>query len=245
MLIISAGMQKSGSGWFYNVINEMNIETNRKDARLIKSECGLQDLMKDSNNNIGVLYFAKLIKLWLLSLRKGTFVVKTHDPPGRAAKLLTKMGLVKIVYSYRDPRDALLSVMNHGEKMLSQGETKHPFTQLVNFDKALNTAVAWSRIWGQYAEVTGILMIKYESMMEDPTRTIKKMANYLGVDLSEDQVEKICWKFSKENPKIDNVNLHLNKAVTHRYRTEMNDEQLAKSRKALQGYLTNMGYSFD
>ena len=38
MIIVSAGMQKSGSALFYNIINDMLVEYGFKDARLIKEK---------------------------------------------------------------------------------------------------------------------------------------------------------------------------------------------------------------
>ena len=46
MIILSAGMQKSGSTYFYNVINQLLIEAGNTDARQIKVKYGLNDLMK-------------------------------------------------------------------------------------------------------------------------------------------------------------------------------------------------------
>ena len=70
MLIISSGMQKSGSAYFYNVINEILVASgNGVDARQIKHNRNLDNLMKWHNNNIGALTLPKLIKLWRISLR--------------------------------------------------------------------------------------------------------------------------------------------------------------------------------
>ena len=63
MIVISVGMQKSGSAFFYNVINELEIEAGGADARKVKKKYGLDDVMKWGNNNIGRLYFHRLVRL--------------------------------------------------------------------------------------------------------------------------------------------------------------------------------------
>ena len=80
MLILSAGMPKSGSAYLYNLINAILVETGNKDARQIKDERNLEAIMKWHNNNIGELSLKKLIRLWLISVHDGPFTVKTHQP---------------------------------------------------------------------------------------------------------------------------------------------------------------------
>lgn len=167
-------MQKSGSGYFYNVINELLVESgNGKDARQIKQTRNLDDLMKWHNNNIGALKLAKLIKLWGISVQEGAFVVKTHSRPSLSVKILNKLGMIRIVYCYRDPLDVLLSAVDHEKKSLNKGES-HPFAKLVEFDKALKKVKSWLRVWKMYAEMPKVLTVKYEEMMQDPVAVAKK-----------------------------------------------------------------------
>jgi hypothetical protein len=54
MLVLSAGMPKSGSGYFYNIINELLVASGGgKDARWVKQKRALDGLMRWHNNNIG------------------------------------------------------------------------------------------------------------------------------------------------------------------------------------------------
>ena len=138
MLIISSGMQKSGSAYFYNVINDILIASgNGIDARLIKKNRSLDDLMKWYNNLIGKLTLPKLFKLYKISVQEGTYVVTTHHGPNLAVKIMSKLGMLRIVHSSRDPRDVLLSAVDHGKKILDSGR-KRTFANIIDFDNALN-----------------------------------------------------------------------------------------------------------
>ena len=242
MLIISAGMQKSGSAYFYNITNEILAESScGKDARQIKNEKKLGWLLKWHNNNIGHFNFAKLIILWLVSIQAGTFVVKTHSSPTISAKILSKLGLIRIIYCYREPRDVLLSAIDHGQQLIESGQN-YSFANMVNFDTAIQHVRGWLYVWQSYTDMPRVLTVKYEDMMIDPTSITKKIEEFIGVSVNPEKREKILWKFSKNNPDSDQKGMHFNKAKIFRYKTEMPEEQKVKCQTSFGEYLGTMGY---
>ena len=97
-------------------------------------------------------------------------------------------------------------------------------------------------MWKTYAEMSGVLMVKYEDMMEDPIENIKKIERYLGLSVDPETREKILWKYSKDNPGGERTGMHFNKATTKRYETEMSDEQKVKCEEVLGSHLKEMNY---
>jgi len=245
MFVISSGMQKSGSGYFYNIINEILVASGMGvDARKIKHQRNLDELMKWHNNNIGQLTFLKLLKLWRISAQEGVFVVKTHSGPSLPVKILNKLGALRIVYSYRDPRDVVLSAIDHGKKIQSEGEA-HTFAQMVDFDKALENVKSWLCIWRAYAEMPGVLTVQYEEMMQDPVSMTKKIEDFLKVSVDSGKRQNILWKYSRENVEGERTGMHFNKAQTFRYKTDMTDEEKAKCKHEFSDLLLLMGYECD
>lgn len=242
MLIISAGMQKSGSAYFYNIINELIAKSRSgKDARQIKHDRKLDDLMKWHNNNIGELTLVKLIKLWRISVQDGMFVVKTHGSPTLSASILSRLGLIRVVYCFRDPRDVLLSAIDHGNQILENGDN-HTFANMVEFDKAVQNVKYWLGIWKRYAAMPGAMTVKYEEMMHDPVGVTRKMEEFLDIQLGSEMRQEILWGFSKNNSEADRRGMHFNKARTYRYRTDMTERQKARCKEEFGDYLEVMGY---
>jgi len=242
MLIISSGMQKSGSAYFYNVINEMIVASGKGvDARQLKHDRGLDDVMKWHNNNIGSLTLPKLVKLWRISVNDGTFAVKTHSGPGQSVKLLNRLGAIRIVYCYRDPRDVLLSAVDHGNQILNNSEN-HTFAKMVDFDKALKSVKSWLEIWKAYTEMPGVLTVKYEEMMQDPVSVAKKIEDFLDISIAPETRQDILWKYSKDNSEGDRKGMHFNKAKTSRYKTDMTEEQRSLCKEVFNNFLLTMGY---
>lgn len=244
MLIISAGMQKSGSAYFYNVINDLLVASGKgKDAREIKERWDLDEELKWHNNNIGELTFGKLFKLWKISLRDGSFVVKTHAGPSRAAEILGRLGMVRVVYSYRDPRDVLLSAIDHGKRILEEGE-QHTFAKMATFDDAIDSKQFrnWLRIWKDYASSPGVLSLQYEEMLENPSDVARRIEKFLRLPVDEKSREDILWKYSKDNTEGDRTGMHFNKASSARHISEMTEEQQQRCRDAFGSVLVEMGY---
>ena len=245
MIVISSGMQKSGSAYFYSVINELLAASPRgADARAVKAKHGLEDLMRDHNNNVGELSFKTLFTLWRVSRREGVMVVKTHKPPTRASRWFTRLGLTRTVYSYRDPRDAMLSAMDHGQKIRDRGD-EHSFAKLETFEDALKVAKRWVRTWEAYRQAPGVLTVRFEDMMQDPKPVAQDIIAFLGLPIDPEQRDAILWKFSKDNESGDRAGMHFNQPKVARHKAEMTDEQQAKCAKVFRKCLGPMGYEID
>lgn len=92
----------------------------------------------------------------------------------------------KFVVTSRDPRDALISFMR--------------FTGC-DFETGLASLIEWTKTCDHYnsypSEITCLL--DYGEIRDAPDNSIKKIADFLGLDLSDNVCNEIKTKFSKEN----------------------------------------------
>jgi hypothetical protein len=109
MIILSVGMPRAGSGWHYNLVHDLMKAAGSADAREIRERYGLQHILTEVNCNIGVLSARRLARVTPPALMGNTFVIKAHAGPTPASRLLQSLGLLRVMYIYRDPRDAMLS----------------------------------------------------------------------------------------------------------------------------------------
>lgn len=242
MLVISAGMQKAGSAYLYNVINDLMTASGKADARTVKSEHRLDDILRWHNNNLAQFRPAHLVKLIRISLEEGSFAVKSHSGPTPMMKLLLKLGLIKVIYVYRDPRDVLVSAIDHGKKLLAAGED-HTFAKMVEFDKALANLRKWVRIWEEYSAMRGVLHVKYEELLTKPRLIADRICSYLRLSVNASDIDQILWKYNKENEEADMTGLHFNKARIGRYKEELTLEQCQKINDSLAVQIPRMGYA--
>ena len=240
-LVISAGMQKSGTGYLYRLIDELLQAGGNPSAQQVKVDYHFEKLMQGDNQTVGRLFVWKLVRLSATARRAGAFAVKTHSGPTPGAWLFSRSGWIKIIYSYRDPRDALLSGMDHGRRIAAKGK-EHTFDEMVEFEYALRVVSRWLRIWRLYQLVPGILQVRYEDLMTDPLGQLGRIETYLGLSVSLAKKQEILWKYSKDNPQGQREGMHFNKAATQRYRQELTAEQIARLNEIFGVYLSRMGY---
>jgi hypothetical protein len=245
MLVIAAGMQKAGTAFAYNVLNGLLVATGHRDAREIKRRRRLNRVMRWNNNNIGPLTLWTLFRLWLVSLVEGPFAVKTHAPPTRALLLMRRLRLVKVVYSYRDPRDALLSAVDHGNRISGLGYD-HTFARVVDFEKAFRVVKLWIRTWKHYNHLAWTLKVRFEDLVDAPVATAKAMANFLDLPVDGQTIERVVHEHDKaRRAPADDHAQHFHKGRCYRYRNEMPEKQKERFRAELGDVLLQMGYSLD
>ncbi len=244
MIILSAGMPKSGSGYIYNVLNEMIIASGCSDARDIKQRFQLENIMRGYNNNIGRLNLNKLLKLYRVSLQAGLFCAKTHAAPHPLVRPAIEFGMMGVIYIYRDPRDVILSVIDHGRKLLGEGK-KHTFAQTADFDSAFCRLPNWFNTWSIYQELPGAINLKYEGLIQEPLKTVRNIAEFFKLRVDEQRLRDILWKYSRFNPAGERKGLHYNKGKAFRYIREMSSEQKKRFIDQYGTIIMEMGYSIE
>lgn len=241
MIVVSAGMQKSGSAYIYNIINDLLASCGHQDARLIKEKYALTPIMRWHNNNVKSLENRVLLEFFRISLKEGKFVFKTHCEPTPLLNLMLRMKLAKVVYIYRDPRDVLLSAIDHGKKLIEDGKNVS-FAQMVEFEDALSNVKSWIEVFKKYHANRRVLCIRYEQLMSEPEICIDRLSNYLNINPSKEVVQSVLYKYHKDNPEADMTGLHFNKAIVKRYETDLSDEQHTRFKSELANEIRLMGY---
>lgn len=237
MLIISAGMQKAGTAYFYNLLRLLVLKSGGADANEIKQHEGLSDVMKWANNNVGKLDAAKVLKLWWISIKHGSYVVKTHG--GYISKWLKfpiRIGGLRVLYIYRDPRDVLVSMQDHGNRIREKGDN-HTFARFDNFEKAYERVQRIVKVWSKYNEMEGVKMIRFEDLIGDPLKTLMNSCNYLNISVEERELEIIINEIGSKKS-----GLHFNRGVSGRFREVLSDKQISLFEEEMGDTIRDMGY---
>jgi hypothetical protein len=235
-------MQKSGSGWLFNMVNDSIVHSGGCNIRDLRHRFHLGWLIKQKNCQIGVPAVWKLALLYLLHLRGHRFCVKTHQAVGHTVGALPP-SVVRVVYSYRDPRDVLVSLLDHGKKIRSAGMT-HTFAALDSFEKALYHVERECRVWQKMQRVRGVVQVSYEALLGDTPGQLQRVTRAVGIDLDSRQIKAVVQNYEPEQ--LDAVGadmLHLNKAQAGRFRSILTPQQQEQARSHLLPWLSAMGYT--
>src|SRR5574338_1202544 len=190
MIVLSVGMPRAGSGWHYNLIHDLMQTTGCADARDIRVRYHLQDILTEVNCNIGVLSARRLARVSLPALLGKTFVIKAHAGPTRASRLLQRLGLLRITYIYRDPRDAMLSAYDYGQRALKKGRP-NAFSHLTDFQKSLDFILEYVQIWEKWMKEKNVLIARYEDLLTNYDEEATKLVRFLPVNESSPEVRKV------------------------------------------------------
>ncbi len=243
MIVISAGLQKSGSGLFFNLTNDILQAAGEEDARQIRKQFGLEGLIEHYNCNVGELSWEKLKPLISLHFKGKNFVIKTHEPPTSISTWLARLNILRPTFIYRDPRDVVLSALNHGKKIIEKSES-HTFAVCTSIEKTVPMVCSWvENSVIPWLRSSNVHTIKYENLMGDPALEMKRLANFLGIDLGDSALEKIFRKY--EPGRLDNFQkdyLHFNEGIVGAFRQSMREEELEMCNRQFAPYLEIMGY---
>ena len=175
--VICCGMKRSGSTLQYQLAG--SIVEKAKVGRLIGSVLP---------NEFAVLRAAH-------EGEKGLLIVKSHAYIPHLEALFAK-GESKAIYSYRDVRDVVVSMMN---------KRNESFEQLVNRG-FIETILS---DYGKWRHCSPLLTSKYEDMVADLSREVSRIADFLNVPLDVKTIEEIAIEHSLEKQR-EKINNHQN-----------------------------------
>ena len=241
MIILSLGMPRAGSGWYYNLTNDLMLGAGAQDARQIRKRYGLEKILTEVNCNIGALTIRRLARVILPAGLWNTFVIKAHSAPTPSARLFMRLGSLRAAYIYRDPRDAMLSAMENGRKAREAGR-ENAFSELVDFETAVRFMQRYAHISEAWLGEKRVLHTRYEDFLTEYDREAERLVNFLRLDPSKPDVQAAVERYRPEKAQGDQKGLHFSHGKIGRFRRKMTEEQQAILVQVFGAYLNRLGY---
>jgi len=235
MIVISNAVSKSGSTLMVTYQEELLKAANiRSGQSALRASIGGRFLGRSEHTT------GNLLKLTKIHMLKGTLVLKCHWPPTLKMRLFCRIFRIRMTMTYRDPRDIVLSMIDHGRKSRS-GESPtrtRAFSQFHNIDDALPRVQSRMDEFLTWRKLPYVHAIRYEELMSDPFNKLKDMIAFLGWSI-EDQVLQELIDHQEKNKQSS---MNFNKGTTERWRTEMSQEEQDKCLEAFEPYLRELSY---
>lgn len=234
MIIISSGFPKSASTLLF-LYTEHLIQASGKTMG--------QKIFRRFNKEGFAVRFTPINSAWyLFASLFGPVVVKTHSGPCRSIRMLVNLGLARGYYSVRDPRDAVLSAMDHARKAREQGIKTDsdvafaPFKKWEDIFPAFRMHYKRFRSWMKFGKA---IFPRYEDVISKPDLVLGEIANYVKRPEWKKNIPETVQHFASTKSSTKNYN----RGDITRYRNELSEEQIKMLEIELGEYITGMGYS--
>lgn len=241
MIILSVGMPRAGSGWYYNLTHDLVTASGGQDARKIRQRYHLESILTEVNCNIGALTTRRLVAVSIPSLTGNTFTIKAHSRPTPTALKLIQWGLIRPTYIYRDPRDAMLSAMDNGQRAREKGR-HNAFSELVDFETAVEFMLDYLSIWEAWMECDLALHVRYENLLTDFELEAERLTEFLNIAREAPEVQEVIERYLPRGAQSSQKGLHFREGKIGRFRQRMTVGQQDILAEKFGTYLDRMGY---
>ena len=240
MIIINIGMPRSGTLWRYNILRELIVSNGGVDGLEIRNKYKLHYFLGKNNSDVNNLKPERFFPILVPSILGDIFVVNTHAKPRPTTKLLIRLGMVKAVYGYRDPRACILSMMEYSQRALPSYSAN--FLENKSVEQFVKYMDLYHKVWEGWMGVESALIIKYEDMLIDYYSEVERITNYLGIDTGNKKTAESIKKYIPRNKSEDGPHMHLEHGEAERFRERFSSEELSYINQEFGPYLHKMGY---
>jgi hypothetical protein len=240
-LTISAGMPRAGSGWYYNLVHDLIIASGGQNAREIRQKYYLHFFLTAVNCNISTLKIFRLLPVFIPVLLGNRFAVKTHAGPTRFSEWLNRNERLSTIYIYRDPRAALLSAYEYGQKAIRQNR-QNPFSQIKTLEEAGDFMQFYVGIWRTWSKTKNVLLVRYEDLIEDYPVEFNRLVEHLHLEIAHAQSERVFEQYRPEKGESGQIGTHFSIGEAERFRSELNTSQLERFTAMFLEDFSRMGY---
>ena len=241
MIVLSVGMPRAGSGWHYNLIHDLVTTNGGDNARQVRERYHLQSILTEVNCNIGVLSLRRLSMAVVPSLMGKTYTLKAHSGPTRTSSLLQAIGQMRIIYIYRDPRDAMLSAYDYGQRAIAKGRPD-AFSHLTDFEKTLDFMMEYIHIWEGWIAKKNVLHARYEDLLTDYDTEAQRLLDYLDYSATNAANQSVIENYRPNKATSKDKGLHFFKGTIGRFRDRYSAEEQAIMAEHFGSYLQRMRY---
>lgn len=235
-------MPRAGSGWFYNLVHDLVVASGGQNARTIRERYRLGVLLTEVNCNISTLKIWRLFPVMVPSFFGNEYTIKTHAGPTRFFRSLQQRDRVRTTYIFRDPRAALLSAYEYGLRTMADGRS-NAFSHLSTLEYAADFMDTYVGIWGEWSELDGVLLLRYEDLVQNYDSEIERLSIHLEKDFTQEDSLAVVDSYRPEEGDIMRKGTHFNIGETERFRQELTPAQLEIFTSRYQSVLDRMGYA--
>ncbi|XP_074393517.1 sulfotransferase 6B1 [Zonotrichia albicollis] len=202
--VILAGYPKSGTNWLSQILTDL-IAISQKKTPGSESSVNAEEPEEFPYLEVGdAEKYERMTKL-----PSPRFMV-THLRPENLPKSIFQ-NYAKILLLIRNPKDVATSFYHfcNGLPTLPSYETWDDFfTDFMTKKMAWGCYFEYLSEWNKYADKENIMTITYEEVKENPALSVKNIATFFGIPLTEEQLQLVVERSSFQSMKKNSDKTH-------------------------------------
>lgn len=239
-ILLSAGMPRAGSAWFYNLTLDLWLAAGGDNIRKIRENYKLQTVITEVNHNIDNFTLRKTAHILVPYLAGKSFTLKIHFAPMLLGSWLIKLGVIRPTFIYRDPRDALLSAYEYGRRVEKTGYA-NAFSHLDSIEKAIDFMHGYMQDWETWCRIAEPDIYRYEDLLTDYDNQAQRLVAFVDLDPGKPAVQEAVLK-NRPRQAVHKTGGHFSKGKIGRFRQALTPEQIGLCKDRFGPYLEKMGY---
>ncbi|MGF1449528.1 MAG: sulfotransferase domain-containing protein [Opitutales bacterium] len=173
-----------------------------------------------------------------LAEAEGPLLVKIHAPAHDFLLQAIQAGRIRMTTTFRDPRDVILSAIDHARR--SRGQPNAVFQEFTTVEASVEPVRWWGEMALGWLRSRQSLMVRYEDLLTDPTRELTRLAEHYGIPATPTDLEAVVAQ--EQGTRKASVN-QFNKGLLSRFRDEMTPAQIAHCSATLGDQIKALGYA--
>lgn len=123
-----------------------------------------------------------------------------------------RRGIIKAIYSYRDPCNVERSLCEHGAYLRDRGiDSSTGFRKIGFIEDGIRAAQSFLLPWWEWKRTHGTLMLRDEDLREDPEHETLRLTRFLGLEPTPDLVRLVVDRHDARHQEEGSYgSMHLN-----------------------------------
>ncbi len=167
----------------------------------------------------------------------GPVVVKIHSDPEPVLLGSLESGRIRMTFIHRDPRDMILSAMDHC--LQTRGTEDASLQEFTSVRDSIASARGWAAMACGWVGSGLARVVLYTDLVSGPARELARLADYLGIPAEPDVVNGLIKEEIARRRRGWN---RFNRGELIRYNREMSQEDQALCNRELGELITKLGY---
>lgn len=240
MIYLVASMQKAGSIWVLAMINDLVVKLGGSYFGDIRQRYRMGWFIQQSGLVSSIHPLAGL-HLLLTQAAGRIFALQTYSRPTFTIKSLMKMGFIKPIYLFRDPREVARSMYDHGQRIREHNlDSDTTWDQLETMEDSIRYTATFMSSWRQWTAMPNVYSITYEKLRRDTAGEMTRICEHLELSATTEMIEKVIERYQPSS--VVETNTHPDKAGAGSWKKVMTPEQVNLCHQLFGSTIEEMGY---